>query len=127
MASVVEFKIAENNVDLVKAASDDAIRTALELVGQLAEGYAIEELSKIKPHKTQPTMRPNVDTGRLRNSIKHQVESDGKAVIVGTNVEYAPYLELGTSRMPKGFPFLKPAVTEHTDTYNEAIEKVLKG
>lgn len=35
-----------------------------------------------------------VDTGQLRASITHEVE--GQTGIVGTNVEYAPYVEYGT-------------------------------
>lgn len=35
-----------------------------------------------------------VDTGRLRNSITHDVI--GEEAIIGTNVEYAPYVEFGT-------------------------------
>lgn len=42
-----------------------------------------------------------VDTGRLRNSITHAIESSGGLNphvrgIVGTNVKYAPYMEFGT-------------------------------
>ncbi len=47
-----------------------------------------------------------VDTGRLRSSITHELGTDarGLAARVGTNVEYAPYVELGTARMaPRGF------------------------
>lgn len=35
-----------------------------------------------------------VGTGELRNSITHEVE--GTEAIVGTNTEYAPYVEFGT-------------------------------
>ena len=35
-----------------------------------------------------------VDKGQLRNSITHEVE--GKEAVVGTNTEYAPYVEFGT-------------------------------
>ena len=47
------------------------------------------------------------DTGRLRDSINTAVGRD--EVIVGTNVEYAPYVEYGTSRSIAQ-PFLRPAV-----------------
>lgn len=54
-----------------------------------------------------------VDTGRLRSSITHQVGQDGKGVVgvVGTDVDYAPYVEMGTSRMGAQ-PFLRPALSE---------------
>lgn len=35
-----------------------------------------------------------VDTGMLRNSISHRIEGD--TGIIGTNQEYAPYVEFGT-------------------------------
>ena len=43
-----------------------------------------------------------VDTGRLRSSITHNIRLDlvgGWTGRVGTNVEYAPYVEFGTPRM----------------------------
>lgn len=51
-----------------------------------------------------------VDTGRLRSSITSGL-LDGEDTItgvVGTDVEYAPYVELGTIRM-EARPFLVPA------------------
>lgn len=52
-----------------------------------------------------------VDTGRLRSSITHEVYSDGHGVVgrVGTNVDYAPFVELGTSHMAAQ-PFLRPSL-----------------
>ena len=49
-----------------------------------------------------------------------------KAAYIGTNVEYAPYVELGTSRS-KAQPYLKPAATEHTTVYRRILEDELKG
>lgn len=63
-----------------------------------------------------------VDTGRLRNSINYKVASDEDAVYVGTNVEYAPYVELGTSKQ-KAHPYLKPAVDDHTAEYKEIVKQ----
>lgn len=48
-----------------------------------------------------------VDTGRLRDSITTQQFTD--YVLVGTNVEYAPYVEYGSSRSVAQ-PYLRPAV-----------------
>lgn len=52
-----------------------------------------------------------VDTGRLRASITHALERDAQGLVgvVGTDVDYAPYVELGTSRAPAQ-PFLRPAL-----------------
>ena len=62
-------------------------------------------------------------TGRLRNSITGAY--DGNSAQVGTNVEYGPYVELGTSKM-KERPFIKPAIAEHIDEYKEIFERILE-
>jgi HK97 gp10 family phage protein len=89
----------------VKSAYDQARERSLEIIGLTAEKYAKE----IVP----------VDTGRLRNSITHEV--DAKDVYIGSNVEYAPHVEYGTIHQ-KAQPFLRPAATEHTSTYKQIIQ-----
>ena len=49
---------------------------------------------KIERKAKQSTV---VDTGRLRASIDHNIT--GTSAVIGTNVEYAPFIEYGTSRM----------------------------
>lgn len=105
------LEIREDNAQRIADAIDQALARALEEVGLVAEGYA---------KKACP-----VDTGRLRNSITHQVRPSEKSVYIGTNVEYAPYVELGTSRM-KPQPFLRPAAADHEGTYKKIFESNLK-
>ena len=121
---MVNVKI-EDHIPETKAKINDALMLALEEIGVLVEGYAKEELSKTKEHKTKPSPRPNVDTGRLRNSIVYEVDGAEQSVKVGSNVEYAPYLEFGTSRMPQGYPYLKPAVEHNMDKYTKVIAQEL--
>ena len=64
-----------------------------------------------------------VDTGRLRNSISHAVEGD--SAYIGTNVEYAPYVEMGTVRT-RAQPYLKPAIQDHMEDYKKIAENHLK-
>ena len=64
-----------------------------------------------------------VDTGRLRNSISHAATED--AAYIGTNVEYAPYVELGTS-LNKAHHMLKRAASEHSDEYKKLLEDSMK-
>ena len=100
--------------DNSKEVSDNikaALLRGLETCGLAAEGYA----KKLVP----------VDTGNLRNSVTHDVDDGEPAVYIGTNVEYAPYQELGTINMDAN-PFLKPAVADHANTYRKIIEKELK-
>ena len=63
-----------------------------------------------------------VDTGRLQGSIQHEVK--GKEGIVGTNVEYAPYVHEGTSRMP-GRPFLRDAGERNKEKIRKLFEEGL--
>lgn len=105
------LEIREDNAQRIADAIDQALAKALEEVGLVAEGYA---------KKACP-----VDTGRLRNSITHQVRPSEKSVYIGTNVEYAPYVELGTSRMEPQ-PFLRPAAADHEGTYKKIFESNLK-
>lgn len=61
-----------------------------------------------------------VDTGRLRNSIHHQMEGDD-TVAIGSNVDYGIYQELGTSRGVRAKYFLTNAGKLHIDEYIQII------
>ena len=98
-----------DNTDEVLAALERAKRRGLEAIGLTAEGYAKRETP--------------VDTGRLRNSISHA--TDDEAAYIGTNVEYAPYVELG-ARGRQGKHMLQRAATEHADEYKQIMEDALK-
>lgn len=54
---------------------------------------------------------PRVRTGRLRSSISHVIGKDAQSVYadIGSNVEYAAWVELGTRRA-KPYPYLRPAL-----------------
>ena len=95
----------------VKAAIEKGIEKGLEMIGLKAEGYAKRKCP--------------VDTGRLRNSITHNTRMSEKAEYIGTNVEYAAYVELGTQRT-KAQPYLKPAATEHMDEYERILKACVK-
>lgn len=99
----------KDNTDEVIAALKNAKKRGLEAIGLTAEGYAKKETP--------------VDTGRLRNSISHA--TDDEAAYIGTNVEYAPYVELG-ARGRKGKHMLQRAATEHSDEYKRLMEDSMK-
>lgn len=101
-------------------------RMALEIIGGKAESYA----KQLCP----------VDTGNLRNSITHQRVNETTEAI-GTNVEYAPYVELGHHQEPgryvpaigkrlkasfvPGKPFLRPAAEDHGPEYMQIIQTIM--
>lgn len=110
MASGVSVR--QDNTGQVIDGIDSAIGVALEEIGLLAENYAAKKCP--------------VDTGNLRASVTHEVDAGGNAVYIGTNVEYAPYVELGTSRQ-EAQPFLRPAASEHGAQYRRVLRKALGG
>lgn len=87
---------------------DDALA---ELFGS-ANGPAGKYLKR-QGLKVQRRAKRNcpVDTGRLRSSITEALGTDSQGLVerIGTDVEYAAYVELGTGRM-RAQPFLRPAL-----------------
>ena len=107
-----DVKITDNRPE-VKKEFNIKLALALSLIGQKAEGYAKDDCP--------------VDTGRLRNSISNKV--DGNDVYIGTNVEYAPYVEFNDSAHHETGKahFLRDAATTHGDEYKRIAELVMKG
>lgn len=126
----------EDHSDEVLAAMESACLKALETCGLASERYA----KKLCP----------VDTGDLRDSITHTVSDSEKAAYIGTNSEYAVYVECGTgiyypggrqtpwtyqdengdwhlTHGQRAKPYIKPAVADHAAQYNRIIEQELKG
>lgn len=113
----------------------ERVKKALNIIGLKMENYA----------KISLTDSGAVDTGRLRNSItyataeKHSEGSEpakpedyalrGSAkensVSIGTNVEYAIFVEEGTSKMRKR-PYIRPAIENHMDEWKSIIKNELK-
>lgn len=65
-----------------------ATDTALRTLAQVGVGYVKQEIQAVHA----------VDTGTMLNSVTE--EKQGKAYLIGPTVKYAPYVALGTSRMP---------------------------
>lgn len=108
--SDVNIRITDNS-DLVGEEFQQACERALVRIGLQGESFAKKKCP--------------VDTGNLRNSISNKVEMSEKSAYIGTNVEYAPYVELGTRKMAAQ-PFLTPAATDHSGVYKRIIEDEMK-
>lgn len=141
----ITVKVTDNS-DLFLDALKERKAAALFAIGLAAEANAKQEITQAIYNK--PPSPNYVRTGRLRNSItfatseKHSTgkppatpedytphgQAEEDAVYIGTNVEYAAPVELGSSKR-KGRPFLKPAVTEkeYVDQYKRLAEDALKG
>lgn len=113
MAKTINIKLVNDHTDEVIQEVRNRVPIILEALGIECEGNAVDEITTLGA----------VDTGRLRGSITHT--TDDEYAYIGTNVEYAPYVEFGTSRMASR-PFLRNAVTKHEDDYKRIIEEGLK-
>ena len=107
--------IFEDNSGQAKSAFKAAALRGLEAIGLSAEGHAKQAL----------TDQGAVDTGRLRNSVSHATEAEEMAEYIGSNVEYALPVEVGTRKMAAR-PYLRPAATEHTAEYKALMENSLR-
>lgn len=128
------IEITDNSGEFIDA-MEQAVLRVLEECGLTAEGYAKFLCLE--------------DTGNLRNSISHQVQPGEQAVYIGSNVEYGPYVELGTgiyydggrptpwvyqdshgnwhiTHGQRAHPYLKPAVADHVEEYRGIMERGLK-
>lgn len=134
-----------DHTEEVLDALEAAVRRGNEAIGLSAEGHAKRKITKADA----------VDTGRLRNSITYALAGEeahvksykankggkkrktytyegtadgekGSGVYIGTNVEYAPGIELGTHRKAGAVHFLQDAATNHTDEYKRLMEDSLR-
>lgn len=141
----MKIEFVENNKKQILEASEEAVKKALEIIGLQCENYARNNAPE--------------DTGLLRNSITSAVGGKGTSittysannpkpnrqnkgsysgtadkeeqpyVVIGSNVEYAPYQELSTSKMKaanNGRGFLRPAVLDHITEYKNIIQNELQ-
>lgn len=111
---------------------------------------AVRHAKKLCPVGTQEsTGQKGYRGGTLRNSINFRVNEGEKTLEVGSPVEYAPYVELGTgphfvpppewerfeAEKGKGVgkayvkprPYIRPAIEDHRDEYQRIAERELKG
>lgn len=129
-----------SHVREVKRNMEQNMKRAATIIGGMAEGYA-------KGYAP-------VDTGLLRNSITYALggespehldyksndenergsydssapqDAEGQiTVYIGTNVQYAPYQELGAPNVNvPAHPFLRPAIENHISEYQEVLKREL--
>ena len=137
------FEVTENNVDVFLKELQEKRHLIHEAIGVKAEKYA---KARCPVGTSESTGKRGYRGGTLRNSITHNADSD--MVAIGSNVEYAPYVELGTGPYfeappeweqfdaPRGSgsghgyvhprPYLKPAILDHVDEYEKIAGDILK-
>lgn len=135
--AIFSFKVSDNNTSKVIKIERDTLRKVLTAWGIMAQGYATEYCPK--------------DTGNLSQSIDYGLIEDNMEMQVGTNVEYAPYVELGTGiyaeegngrKTPwvykdtegkwhrtsgmKAQPYLRPALEKHLSEYEDILRDFMQ-
>ena len=137
MAESFEFI---NNVPKVLKDFDEACIRALTRMGMQGRDYASD---------LAPIAEDN--GGTLAQSIDFTVDEENKECYVGTPKEYGIYVEMGTgmyvdegrktpwvykdektgewvtTRGQKAQPYLKPAITDHIDTYKNIVKDEMGG
>ena len=130
----MDVKFIDNSEE-IKDNMKNVLLRALEKIGMTAEKYA----KRLCP----------VDTGNLRNSITHRVDEGEPAAYIGSDTEYAAYVELGTGKYypggrptpwayqdakgnwhwtagNKAQPYLKPAAANYAAQYRKIVEDEMK-
>lgn len=142
MAKQIEFR--DNSKEVISF-FDKAKHRALEAIGLAAEGHAKKNcpvdtgrlrnsityaVSGYSTH-VESYRRGNVAGGTKKNTLDMNTEEkkmEGEkddAVYIGTNVEYATFVENG-ARGREPIHFLRKAATEHTSEYKKLLEDSMK-
>lgn len=87
-----------DNSDAVRELLSRATRSAAEIIGGMVENQAGEYAMRAKGPKGNSW--PLEELNSLRQSMTHQIEDTDKGPVltVGSNLEIAPYIELGTGK-----------------------------
>ena len=135
-------KVEDNRIPEIEEETVKALGRAFTMIGLKWAGFA--------------SAKCRTDTGLLKNSITYAVDGqkvaktaykadkgdkagkysgrsinagkhENMGVTVGTNVEYAPYIEFGTSKMKQkgGYPFIRPSLENNIDYYKRILEDEL--
>lgn len=148
MSKGISVQITENNIPEIFKAVEEARERAMTKIGIKAEKYAKALCPVGTPESTH---KKGYIGGTLRNSITYETVNDGNnsEVQLGSNVEYAPFVELGTgpyfvappeweefsSKQGSGIgggyvhprPFIRPAILNHLDEYKQIWKDELGG
>jgi len=144
----LEFTITDNSNEILKEL-EAAVERGLTRVGMKATTY----VAALTPVGTPESTGVDGYVGsRLRNSMTYRVLKVERAVIIGTNIHYAPYVELGTgiyatdgngrkspwvwkdkngkfhwTRGIKPQHMIQRGISEHVGEYSDIIRDELKG
>lgn len=117
MATRIEFTMTVNNFPHFESLLESKKEMILNSIGDYV--------------KTEAVVRTPVGQynngrvgGRLRDSIDHKIDTSIGVVYIGTDVEYAKYVEKGTSKM-SAQPYLTPAAEENVGNIATIVEQIM--
>lgn len=114
MQATIDRKQLNDLIDNLKTIGDEVVDAVFSEI----EATALEI-------ETEAKLNCPVDTGNLRASIKAIMDRKAFAAGVFTPVEYAPYVEFGTSRQ-QAHPYLYPAYFAGIGRLMRNLENVMK-
>jgi len=107
-------------VDIVDRTNGMALQGCLAGAIHLRDAIQVK-IAIIGPPRSQPGEAPHVDTGALRGSIEIiPIPAGQKGYSVGSGLDYAVYLELGTRKMDPR-PFMTVTALEEMDATAQMV------
>lgn len=99
MANKVDLTQLQNYINNFPKFAEEAGKNAALLAGVALQKEMKATFTNAGPSPSAPGNPPAVDTGNLRRSIQVKQDTANGDVQVGSNIDYARYLEYGTSKM----------------------------
>lgn len=115
----------EDNREEYNERLNHALKVAFKAIGLTMQQNAVIEVDRAVYDTPES---PNyIRTGNLRSSLEARsaIQTDERSATVGTNVEYAPYVEFGTSRGMKPRPYIRPCIENHFEEYENILSTEL--
>ena len=116
----VDSKKASAELKSLNQQETKAVSNAMKQIAPFLEGEVKQSLSGNRPEPKR------VDRGRLRGSVQGKTLSKFR-IRVATNVQYAPFIEFGTSRLNPGRHFrnsLRRNQSKMTSFVNKEVTRV---
>ena len=92
------MSIKDNSADWLKQSRENLAKR-LEKGLIFIQNQTKQALSQKGPPRSSAGDFPAMDSGKLRQSITHDIDKDALIGWVGSNLVYARYLEKGTNKM----------------------------
>lgn len=114
-----EIEVIDNSPEYIEAVKRGIKKAMAEIADQ-----AESNVADLTPVGTpESTGKPGYIGGTLKGSITGR--SDADTAYIGTDVEYAPYVEFGTYKMAAK-PYLKPGIMDYMDEYEEIAKAAIE-